>query len=73
MTSKEELYPNTQAIADRLNVKRKTVKSLIDKDGLPAFQTYKDGPYMITESAVVRWLQVFQKKYEKKKPTKKAT
>ena len=61
----EVLYTTLSQIAERLGVKRKTALKWIKKEGLPAFQQCEYGPWRITETSLLNWLNSFEKKYQK--------
>jgi len=68
---KETLYPNPEAIADRLTVSQKTVKRWIKDEGLPAFQESSTGPHMCLESQLIVWMLDFAKRMKKKRKSRK--
>ena len=55
-------------IADYLGVGRNTTKRWIDNEGLPAFQSKKNGPYRVRLHSLKSWLEDFEQKYKKTPP-----
>ncbi|BBO85910.1 hypothetical protein DSCO28_64760 [Desulfosarcina ovata subsp. sediminis] len=58
------MHKGVNAIAERLNVSRKTVLRWICDEGLPAFKTSnKTAVWRCLESSLCDWLKTFEQKH----------